>query len=130
MKEKEKEIAEYLKSKGIELILNSDQYCSYDAMNKRSIVEFKYREKYYEDKMSEALKIFQNFHYAELRGMKFIYVVKDPKGVWYCNITDNIDNIIILVPEIMDCPRQTEFEDKRIIKKVCYNIPEEFGKYI
>ena len=125
MKSREYEIIEKLNkayNRKIESI--EDTYSHYDAECNIGLYEIKYRRTYYKNKMLEAIKLFNNFHLAQTKGKQFFYVVHDEKGLWVCNISDWIDEILKLPFDTIKCPATTDFgrDDKFI--KIVINLPE------
>jgi hypothetical protein len=121
MKNKEREILNKLNNFFLVDVLVEDkyEYNRYDAENKYYIVEIKYRESFYEEVMIEFDKFSYNVLCSQLVKKQFIYAVKMKDEIYVFNITKLVssghkfkwiwkDNL----------PKQTEFADKRKIKKL------------
>lgn len=104
--------------------------CTYDAENSKCIVEIKCRSNYYNEKLIETIKLFKNLQTAQIQNKLFLYVVKDKKGIWICNISSNINAILQTTIQEKKCPITTEFSNNKYITKYCYFIPEILGEYI
>jgi len=115
----EKQILELLQSFKICLNakLTTDKYCRYDAETDKSIIEFKYREKSYNDYLIEAHKLVENFQTSQQKGKNFFYVVVTKKSVHVWNITE----LIVHSPKTSFYPKlmPKSFVDRSKIWKLC-----------
>ena len=130
MIEKEIEMLEQINTKVKDAMLVSSKYNSYDAISSDYIIEFKYRDKYYSDKMIEASKLYINYQQAQLKNRDFLYVVKDPKGMFVYNISKLIHHQIDYLPVPMKCPKNTEFRKSTKIIKWTYLLPDSMARQI
>ena len=125
-KEKERRLANAIHlATGKRVQLIEDNYCSYDAMTENAILEFKIRDKYYEDKLLEVDKYVRNIEKANEIGKAFLYVVQDPKGIYVFNASAHGSEIIRKGVHKINCPTTTAFENNSYIAKNCYLIPKE-----
>ncbi len=99
-----------------------NQYSSYDCYTDNAIVELKVRAKAYDDKLIEVSKLGRNLLEAKEQGKDFVYVVKDPKGIYYANITKRSREILSKPPIKIRCPKTTEFNNNEYVYKPCYTI--------
>jgi len=130
MRDKEIEIIDYInKAVNIKLTLSNDQYSFYDAEDDNYIVEVKDRAKYYKDKMLEEYKFLKCCAIAQEKGKQFLYIVRDPKGVWIYNCSKYIQDIIDFKRLDMPCPVNTEFGNNGKINKVIILLPEDYAVF-
>lgn len=122
----EKAICLVLKLDGWELEWVGDQNLSYDAIGKTPkgfdcVMEMKFREKYYEEKLLEKYK------YDKLveTGKVALYFVNDPKG----NFLYWLNNIELPKPVKLYCPSTTLWTNKKI-KKPVYLLKENQASII
>lgn len=131
MIEKEIEMLEQINTRlGGNASLVSSKYNSYDAVSDKYIIEFKYRDKYYPTKMIEASKLYINYQASQLKNRDFLYVVKDPKGMFVYNISKLIHTKIDYLPVPMKCPKNTEFRKSSKIIKFTYMLPDSMAVQI
>jgi len=130
MIDKEIEMLEQINTKIGDASLVSSKYNSYDAVSKDYIIEFKYRDTYYDTKMIEASKLYINYQQAQLKNRDFLYVVKDPKGMFVYNISKLIHHEINYLPVPMSCPKNTEFRKSTKIIKWTYMLPDSMAVQI
>jgi len=101
-------------------LTHSEEYCSYDASNGTSIVEFKYRRATYDTWMVEMMKLTKGFQKAALSGKQYYYLVMTDDTIFIWNLTK-------LLPgkqwshSTQLCPATTDFNNKaKILKIVTY----------
>lgn len=99
-----------------------NQYSYYDCETSNAIVELKVRGKVYDEKLIELSKMARNLELAKELGKSFVYVVQDPSGIYYANVSDMSRQILMKEPLSIPCPVTTEFGDNRMINKACYTI--------
>ena len=118
----DKELLELIQSKGIgkDLELMSVKDSTYDAVSKKTIAEFKCRSEECETHILEALKLVNNFHFSQVIGKTFMYVVKTPSKILVFNITELMkQNTVQFKTALM--PKTTLGEsDEKIYKLVTY----------
>ena len=119
MKDSEKEILNEI-NKQCNLSLKADdyEYNRFDAANTSYIVEIKHRDKFYEDTMIEFDKFSYNLLYAQMSKKQFIYVVKMDQKIYVFNITKLVSSGYKFKWIFKELKKQTEFADKRKIKKL------------
>ena len=122
----EKAICLVLQIDGWELEWVGDKNLSYDAIGKTPkgfdcVMEMKFREKYYEEKLLEKYK------YDKLieTGKVALYFVNDPKG----NFLYWLNNIELPKPVKLYCPSTTLWSKKKI-KKPVYLLKENQASII
>ena len=121
MKEKERTILNKLNNFFLTDALVEDEYeyNRFDAANTSYIVEIKHRDKFYEDTMIEFDKFSYNLLYARMSKTQFIFVVKMDQKIYVFNITKLVSSGYKFKWIWKDnMPKQTEFADKRKIKKL------------
>jgi hypothetical protein len=96
-------------------------YSPYDCESDKAIIELKVRGKVYDEKLIEFDKICRNTIIAEEKGKDFVYVVKDPGGIYYKNISKDRDTLS-KPPVKISCPKTTEFSNNEYVDKLCYTI--------
>jgi hypothetical protein len=102
-----------------ELVEDKYEYNRYDAENNYYIAEIKHRESFYQDTMIEFDKFSYNLLYAQMSKKQFIYVVKMLKKIYVFNITKLVSSGYKFKWRWKDnLPKQTEYADKRKIKKL------------
>lgn len=99
-----------------------DTYSFYDCESEKAIIELKVRDKFYPTKMIEFDKMVRCMDIAEQKRKDFVYVVEDPSGIYYLNITKNIKDILSTPACKIPCPKTTEFGNNDKIDKLVYNI--------
>ena len=120
MKEKERTILNKLNNFFLTDVLVEDEYeyNRFDAANTSYIVEIKHRDKFYEDTMIEFDKFSYNLLYAQMSKKQFIYVVKMDQKIYVFNITKLVSSGYKFKWIFKELKKQTEFADKRKIKKL------------
>ena len=120
MKEKEIPILNKLNNFFLTDVLVEDEYeyNRFDASNTYYIVEIKHRDKFYEDTMIEFDKFSYNLLYAQMSKKQFIYVVKMDQKIYVFNITKLVSSGYKFKWIFKELKKQTEFADKRKIKKL------------
>ena len=104
------------------IIAVDNVYSSYDCYSDKAIIELKIRNKVYSDKMIELDKMTRCLRIAESKDKAFVYVVKDPSGIYYLDITSNKESILSSEPVKMFCPKTSEFENTKKVYKLAYNL--------
>ena len=94
------------------------EYNRYDAENDSYIVEIKHRDKFYKDTIIEFDKFSYNLLYAKMANKFFIYVVRMNNYVYVFNITKLVELSYNFNWEWKELKKQTEFADKKEIKKL------------
>ena len=100
------------------LVEDEYEYNRFDASNTYYIVEIKHRDKFYEDTMIEFDKFSYNLLYAQMSKKQFIYVVKMDQKIYVFNITKLVSSGYKFKWIFKELKKQTEFADKRKIKKL------------
>ena len=120
MKEKERAILNKLNNFFLtdELIEDKYEYNRFDAENVYYIVEIKYRDDFYKDTIIEFDKFSYNILYSQLVKKQFIYAVKMGRKIYVFNITKLVSSSYNFNWTWKDMPKQTEFADKKEIKKL------------
>ena len=120
MKEKERTILNKLNNFFLTDALVEDEYeyNRFDAANTSYIVEIKHRDKFYEDTMIEFDKFSYNLLYAQMVNKQFIYAVQMKNNIYVFNITKLVSSSYKFSWIWKSLPKQTEFADKKEIKKL------------
>ena len=120
MKAKEKSILNKLNGFFLSDALEESKYDynRYDAENTYYIVEIKYRDKFYQDTMIEFDKFSYNLLYAQMVNKQFIYAVQMKNNIYVFNITKLVSSSYKFSWIWKSLPKQTEFADKKEIKKL------------
>lgn len=93
-KDKEKKLAGYLTLlSGSEVRMAENEMSTFDAISKKAIIEFKIRNKYFDQKMLEVKKYESNLPKADAMSKDFIYVVQDPEGIYILNVSQHREAI-------------------------------------
>lgn len=123
MKAKERALMNKLRSiTQRDFIEVANRYSDYDCETPNAIVELKVRDKVYEEKLIELSKMARNLLLADEIGKSFVYVVEDPSGIYYANISEIREEILKRPPIKLKCPKTTEFSNNEYITKACYTI--------
>lgn len=112
------------------LTLCKDEFSTYDAEDNNYIAEIKIRDKYYDTKMIEALKMFSNYQLSQKKIKDFIYIVKDPKAIYVFNISKVIDTLVKDKIIALKCPETTVFSKNKKIIKYSYGLKESLAEKI
>lgn len=123
----EQSIVDILNEKRTKLVLNTDDFCSYDAEDDNYIVEIKIRRKYYPTKIIESMKLFSNYQKAQLKEKKFLYVVADSRGIYVFNISKHIKSIVKYESIGRKLSATTDFGNSKKIIKYTYELPEQLA---
>jgi hypothetical protein len=102
---------------GLELVEVSDPYSSYDAENKRYIVEVKSRDKKYDKWIIEKKKFDNNIVKCIETGKSFVYLTEYNGKIMTWNIHKLVRKGYDFNWNILPMPVTTEFENKKIIAK-------------
>lgn len=125
---KEKVIVNFLNFDGWDLEWCGGGFEHYDAVGttpkgKECVIEMKFRNKYYSDKLLEKYK------YDALMDMPYdlakLYFINDTKG----NYLFWLNNMTIPEPKDMWCPDTTFWTKKKVLKP-CYLLPENDASII
>ena len=113
IKKLEQALVKFLNFDGWDLEWTGDGYKNYDACGFTRkgvpcVIEMKFRNKYYEEKMLEKSK------YDALMKIVKLYFVNDPKG----NFLYWLNKIKLPEPKNMYCPDTTLWTKKRLLKPV------------
>jgi hypothetical protein len=117
IKKLEQTVVKFLNLDGWKLEWTGDGFKNYDAcgFTRKGIpcvIEMKFRNKYYEDKMLEKSK-YDSLMKIDKEVVK-LYFVNDPKG----NFLYWLNTIILPEPKKMYCPDTTMWTKKRLLKPV------------
>jgi hypothetical protein len=112
------------------LTLCKDEFSTYDAEDNNYIAEIKIRDKYYDTKMIEALKMFSNYQLSQKKSKGFIYIVKDPKAIYVFNINKIINTLVKDKIIALRCPETTIFGKNNKIIKYSYGLKESLAEKI
>ena len=104
-------------------LVEGNQYSSYDAYTDEYLLEFKTRYKRYSSTQIEKIKLDRNLIEAKKQNKKFLYVVKDPTGLYVFSISKLIEDGYDFKWITMKCPATTSFKNRSKIDKVVHNIP-------
>ena len=120
MKDKERKILKNLNNFFLTDILQESiyEYNRYDAENDHYIVEIKHRDKFYQDTIIEFDKFSYNLLYAQLAKKQFIYAVQMNNKIYIFNISRLVASGFTFDWIWKMMPKQTEFADKKEIKKL------------
>ena len=124
----EKAVVMLLNLDGWDLSWSGIGFNHYDAIGKTPkgfdcVIEMKFRNKYYEDKMLEKYK-YDALMKLDKKIIK-LYFINDPKG----NFMFWLNNLKMPVPIAMYCPDTTMWTKKRVLKPV-YLLKEEDASII
>ena len=126
MKAEEIELTKFLNSKlNLDLINTKNEFCYYDSTNKNYIVEYKFRSKYYEQKLIQVDKLYSLLMIAEHQKKNPIYIVSDPEGIFIYNLKENKDYFLKSNIVVKKCPYRTEFTQNNKIDKYFYILTKE-----
>lgn len=104
-------------------LVTDNQYSSYDAYNDKYLLEFKTRYKRYPSTQIEKIKLDKNIIKANESGREFLYVVRDPSGLYVFNISKLSKEGYQFKWITMRCPKTTSFKNREYIDKIVHNIP-------
>lgn len=115
-----------------EIVICEDDYSRFDCIdNKKNIYELKVRTKHYDEVMIEFDKFSYNLMYVkEFKMNKFLYVVEMKEVGYVFDIKELHEKGYDFGWESRDLPKNTEFKDKRTIKKMVGFIHLENATYI
>ena len=106
------------KDLGLELV--EEQFSVFDAVSKDYIVEFKIRDKHYDEHLIEVSKAIECLNIAEMTDREFLYIVGNPTGIYVANVTKQKSEMLRRGYKKMMCPATTEFSNTKKIEKNCY----------
>ena len=105
-----------------DIVPATNQYSDYDCETDNAIIELKVRDKFYETKMLELDKMVRCLDIAKNKQKNFVYVVQDPQGIYYADITKDSKSIVMKGAVKIPCPKTTEFSNNNKVDKLVYNI--------
>ena len=112
---------EYFNKKyNLNLTKTANQYEYLDAENKEIIIEFKFRNKFYEDKYIQIDKFLRLIMAAEYYSKIPYYCVKDEKGYFFYNLEEQKTNLLESQIITQKVSYQTEFNKTNKINKYFY----------
>jgi len=131
----EKAVVFVLNLDGWDLEWTGENYEHYDAKGKTPkghdcVIEMKFRNKYYEDKLLEKYKYDKNYTQASKDKKLFIYVTEYKTRIIAWNITDLTINGYNFNWETRQQPETTEFYLQEPIPKRVGYLLEQFGKIL
>jgi len=97
------------------------QFDLWDAQDDKRIIEFKFRNKYYEEKYIQVDKFYCLLMAAEYYNKHAYYIVIDNE-VRIFNLTELKNELINSVVVIKQAPYQTEFKNNQKINKYFYKL--------
>ena len=104
----------------LNLVKTANQYEYWDAENKEIIIEFKFRNKFYEDKYIQIDKFLRLIMAAEYYSKIPYYCVKDEKGYFFYNLEEQKTNLLESQIITQKVSYQTEFNKTNKINKYFY----------
>jgi len=112
---------EYFNDKyNLNLVKTVNQYEIWDAEDKEIIIEFKFRNKFYEDKYIQIDKFLRLLMAAEYYAKIPYYCVKDEKGYFFYNLEEQKTNLLQSEIITQKVSYQTEFNKNNKINKYFY----------
>ncbi len=97
------------------------QFDLWDAQDDKRIIEFKFRNKYYEEKYIQVDKFYSLLMAAEYYNKYAYYIVIDNE-VRIFNLTELKNKLINSIVVIKQAPYQTEFKNNQKINKYFYKL--------
>ena len=114
---------EYFNDKyNLNLVKTVNQYEIWDAEDNEIIIEFKFRNKFYEDKYIQIDKFLRLIMAAEYYSKTPYYCVKDEKGYFFYNLEKQKTNLLQSEIIIEKVSYQTEFNKNNKINKYFYKL--------
>jgi len=114
---------EYFNDKyNLNLVKTVNQYEIWDAEDNEIIIEFKFRNKFYEDKYIQIDKFLRLIMAAEYYSKTPYYCVKDEKGYFFYNLEKQKTNLLQSEIIIQKVSYQTEFNKNNKINKYFYKL--------
>jgi len=121
VKSEEIKLTKFLNDKlGLDLTTTKNEFSYYDSTNNNYIVEYKFRAKYYQEKLIQVDKLFRLLMIAEHQNKAPIYIVSDPEGIFIYNLKHNLDYFLNTKIVVRKCPYRTEFAENKKINKYFY----------
>lgn len=100
---------------------STGQFNLWDAQDDKKIIEFKFRNKYYEEKYIQVDKFYSLLMAAEYYNKDAYYIVVDDE-VRIFNLTQLKNELIDSKVVIKQAPYQTEFKNNQKINKYFYTL--------
>ena len=114
---------EYFNDKyNLNLVKTVNQYEIWDAEDNEIIIEFKFRNKFYENKYIQIDKFLRLIMAAEYYSKIPYYCVKDEKGYFFYNLEKQKTNLLKSEIIIEKVSYQTEFNKNNKINKYFYKL--------
>ena len=114
---------EYFNDKyNLNLVKTVNQYEIWDAEDNEIIIEFKFRNKFYENKYIQIDKFLSLIMAAEYYSKIPYYCVKDEKGYFFYNLEKQKTNLLKSKIIIEKVSYQTEFNKNNKINKYFYKL--------
>ena len=114
---------EYFNDKyNLNLVKTVNQYEIWDAEDNEIIIEFKFRNKFYENKYIQIDKFLRLIMAAEYYSKIPYYCVKDEKGYFFYNLEKQKTNLLQSEIIIEKVSYQTEFNKNNKINKYFYKL--------
>ena len=114
---------EYFNDKyNLNLVKTVNQYEIWDAEDNEIIIEFKFRNKFYENKYIQIDKFLRLIMAAEYYSKIPYYCVKDEKGYFFYNLEKQKTNLLKSKIIIEKVSYQTEFNKNNKINKYFYKL--------
>tara|TARA_R110001599_G_C11719685_1_gene605387 strand:+ start:34 stop:474 length:441 start_codon:yes stop_codon:yes gene_type:complete len=112
----------------LKITKTTGQFDLWDAQDSRRIIEFKFRNTYYNQKYIQVDKFFNLLMAAEYYNKIAFYIVHDnmskTNGYYIYNLSDIKNKIINSKIHIIKAPYQTEFKNNQKINKYFYILNE------
>lgn len=112
----------------LKITKTTGQFDLWDAQDSRRIIEFKFRNTYYNQKYIQVDKFFNLLMAAEYYNKIAFYIVHDnmskTNGYYIYNLSKIKDHIINSKIHIIKAPYQTEFKNNQKINKYFYILNE------
>ena len=102
---------------GLNLVEINDPYSSYDAENKKYIVEVKSRDKKYDKWIIEKKKFDNNIVKSIEKAKTFVYLTEHNKKIMTWNIHNLVRKGYNFSWDLLPMPVTTEFDNQKIIAK-------------
>jgi hypothetical protein len=106
----------------LNLVKTVNQYEIWDAEDKENIIEFKFRNKYYENKYIQIDKFLRLIMAAQYYSKTPYYCVKDEKGYFFYNLEEQTTNLLKSKIITQRVSYQTDFSKNNKINKYFYQL--------
>ena len=114
---------EYFNDKyNLNLVKTASDFTMWDCQSDKLIIEFKFRNKFYEDKYIQIDKFLSLIMAAEYYSKIPYYCVKDEKGYFFYNLEKQKTNLLKSKIIIEKVSYQTEFNKNNKINKYFYKL--------